>query len=72
VSIHQANLDDKKNELHQVLPEVGDMKPDPFDLDSMVLDQSYLEKVGVTKLLTTITVGKPKSQSFIRVHPDPE
>jgi hypothetical protein len=43
----------------------------PFNLKSMALDQKYLEKAGTTKLLTTIPVGKPKSQFFIRVHPDP-
>jgi hypothetical protein len=45
---------------------------DPFDdLNSLRLDQSFAEAVGVRKLLRTIPVGKPKPQDFIRVHPDP-
>jgi hypothetical protein len=46
--------------------------PDPFDLGSMALGQEYLMKAGVTKLLTTVAVDKPKSQFFFRIHPDPE
>jgi hypothetical protein len=34
------------------------------------LDQSFAS-VAVTKLITTIPVGKPKKQDFIRTHPDP-
>ena len=46
--------------------------PDPHDLASMALDQSYLEKAGVTKLLTTVAIDKPKSQFFFRINPDPK
>jgi hypothetical protein len=46
--------------------------PDPFNLKSLALSQDYLMKAGVTKLLTTIAVDKPKSQFFFRIHPDPE
>ena len=46
--------------------------PDPFDIDSMALSQDYLENAGTTKLLTTIPIGKPKSQTFFRIHSDPE
>jgi hypothetical protein len=45
--------------------------PDPFDMDSLRIDQSFIEKAGVKKLLTTVLVGKPNPQDFVRVHPDP-
>jgi hypothetical protein len=46
---------------------------DPFDdLSKLRLDQSFVETAGVKKLLTTVPVGKPRPQDFIRVHPDPE
>ena len=44
---------------------------DPFDLDSLRMDQSFAEKSGVKKLLTTVPVRKPNSQDFNRVNPDP-
>jgi hypothetical protein len=42
---------------------------DPYDLKRLRLDQSFTETVGVKKLLTTVSVRKPKPQDFIRVHP---
>jgi hypothetical protein len=45
--------------------------PDPFDPASLRLDQSFVESAGVRKLLTTVPVGKPNPQDFVRVHPDP-
>jgi hypothetical protein len=46
--------------------------PDPFtNLDSLRLDQSFADTVGVKKLITTIPVRKPGRQDFVRVHPDP-
>jgi hypothetical protein len=43
----------------------------PFDnLSALRLDQSYVDTVGVTKLLTTVPVRKPNGQEFVRVHPD--
>jgi hypothetical protein len=45
--------------------------PDPFDPASLRLDQSFVESAGVRKLLTTVPVGKPSQQDFVRVHPDP-
>ena len=46
-------------------------KADPFDLASLRLDPSFLETAGVKKLLTTVPVGRPSPQDFVRVHPDP-
>jgi hypothetical protein len=46
--------------------------PDPFDLSKMRLDQSFIETSGVKKLLTTVPVGKPSPQDFMRVHPSPD
>ena len=43
--------------------------PDPFDLSKMRLDQSFIETSGVKKLLSTVPVGKPNPQDFIRVNP---
>jgi hypothetical protein len=44
--------------------------PNPFDPANIRLDQSFVESAGVRKLLTTIPVGKPNQQDFVRVHPD--
>jgi hypothetical protein len=44
---------------------------DPFDLNYLRLDQSFLESSGVKKLLRTVPVRKPNPQDFVRVHPDP-
>ncbi len=44
---------------------------DSFDLASLRLDQTYSDGVAVKKLITTIRVGKPQKQHFVRVNPDP-
>lgn len=44
--------------------------PDPFDLESLRLDQNFTEASGVKKLLMTVPVRKPNPQDFVRVHPD--
>ena len=44
--------------------------PDPFDLASLRLEQSFAEKAGVKKLVTTVPVRRPNRQDFSRVHPD--
>jgi hypothetical protein len=44
--------------------------PDPFDLSSLRLSQSFTETAGVKKLITTIPVRKPSAQDWVRVHPD--
>jgi hypothetical protein len=46
--------------------------PNPFDPAALRLGQSYADTVGVKKLLTTVPVGKPNRQDFVRVHPDPK
>lgn len=45
--------------------------PDPFNPQSLRLDQSFAETGGVKKLLTTVPVRKPGKQDFVRVHRDP-
>jgi hypothetical protein len=45
--------------------------PDPFDVNALRFDQSFVEAAGVKKLLTTVPVKKPNGQDFIRVNPDP-
>jgi hypothetical protein len=42
---------------------------DPFDLANLRLTQDFVESAGVKKLLTTVPVGWPSPQDFIRVHP---
>jgi len=44
--------------------------PDPFDLDGLRLDQSFVETAGVRKLLNTVHVGKPNPQDFVRIRPE--
>jgi hypothetical protein len=46
--------------------------PDPFDLDSLRLSQSFTETAGVKKLLRTVPVHKPSPQDFVRVQPSEE
>ena len=46
--------------------------PDPFDLESLVLSQSFADTAGVRKLLTTIPVRRPNPQDFVRTHPSPD
>jgi hypothetical protein len=42
---------------------------DPFtNLESLRLDQSYSETVGVKKLLKTVPVRRPSAQEFVRTH----
>jgi hypothetical protein len=43
----------------------------PFDPNTLRLDQSFADKAGVKKLLTTVPVRRPNPQDWIRVHPDP-
>jgi hypothetical protein len=50
----------------------GNEASDPFDLDNLVLSQSYAETTGVKKLLTTVPVRKPNPQDWVRVHPEPQ
>jgi hypothetical protein len=44
---------------------------DPFDPESLKLDQSFMGS-SVKKLLTTVPVRKPFGQHFVRVHPAKE
>ena len=46
--------------------------PDPFDLQSLRLNPSFLETAGVKKLITTVPSHKPNPQDFVRVRPEPE
>ena len=45
--------------------------PDPFNPASLRLDPSYVETIGVRKLLITVPVRKPNKQEFVRVYPEP-
>jgi hypothetical protein len=46
-------------------------KPNPFDPGSLRIDPGFIETACVEKLLTIVPVGRPNSQEFFRVHPDP-
>jgi hypothetical protein len=50
-------------------PEAPAAAPDPFDLEFLRLDQSFLEGVGVKKVLNTVPTRKPNPQEFLPVHP---
>ena len=47
------------------------LEADPFDLDSLRLDQDFASAVGVKPLLKTVPVKKPSKEWFVRTHPDP-
>jgi hypothetical protein len=51
---------------------VTELQPpyDPFDIENLRLDQSFVSTAGVKKLLTTVPVRKPHKQELVRVHPD--
>jgi hypothetical protein len=61
-----------KPTLQPVDPNASVPTPDPFDLASLRLNQSFLETAGVKKLLTTVPARRPSAQDFVRVHPSPE
>ena len=46
--------------------------PDPFDLEGLRLNSSFLETSGVKKLITTVPARRPNPQDFVKVHPSPE
>jgi hypothetical protein len=45
---------------------------DPYDVENLRLDPSYLNQPAAKKLLTVIPVKRPHRQNFIRVHPSEE
>jgi len=55
-------------------PSVQSARPiDPFDnLDALRIDQSYIEQCVAIKQLTTVPVGKPNNQAFVRTRREPE
>ncbi len=65
-------MTDTMKKLIQPTTEAPDAKPDPFDLATLQLDQSFIETAGVKRLLTTVPVGRPNPQDFVRVHPAAE
>jgi hypothetical protein len=62
-------MSDEANKINQPATAPTEAKSDPFDLAALRLDQSFIETAGVKKLLTTVPVGKPNPQDFVRVHP---
>jgi len=51
--------------------EDGTLPDDAFNPERLRLSQNFASANGVKKILTTVPVGKPNRQSFVRVHPDP-
>jgi hypothetical protein len=45
--------------------------PNPFDIEKLRLNPSFVETAGVKKRVTTVPVKKPSKQDFIRVRPEP-
>lgn len=44
--------------------------PNPFDPESLRLDQNTVQSLGVKKLTTTVPVRKPTKAEWVRTHPD--
>jgi hypothetical protein len=44
--------------------------PDPFDLNRLKLDQSFIETVGIKRVRTHVPVRKPTDQEWVQVNPD--
>lgn len=66
----QASIDSKNAQSTAASAEVR-RTVDPFDPDSLRLDQSFAAVTAVRKLINQVPVRKPDRQTFVRVHPDP-
>lgn len=53
-------------------PAKEDQPPDPFDPESLRLDQDFASSLGVKRVLTVVRARKPNRQEFVRVRPGPE
>jgi len=65
-----SNPENHEDDLPESIPEQALASPDPFNPESLRLDPSYADTVGVKKLLLRVPVRKPKRDEFVRVHPD--
>jgi hypothetical protein len=54
------------------MDDLKDKKLNPFDPAALRLDQTFADSVGVKKRVTTVSVGKPNRQDFMRVRPQLE
>ena len=59
-------------ELFDDTPAKEDPAPDPFDPESLRLDQDFGSSLGVRKVLTVVRARKPTRQEFVRVRPGAE
>jgi hypothetical protein len=64
------DLKSRDDDLLESTPDQASVSPDPFNPESLRLDPSYADTVGVKKLLVTVPVRKPNRDEFVRVHPD--
>jgi len=63
--------ENKTTDAQPAVEQPSDRAPDPFaNLAALRLEQDYQNNIGVLRVLTTVPVGKPGRQDFIRVHPD--
>ena len=60
-----------ETETDPLIDAISTPPPDPFDLNNLRLDQSFVESAGVKKLLTTVPVRKPNPQDFCARPPQP-
>jgi hypothetical protein len=51
-----------------VIPKAAD-GPDPFNIDDLVLTQSFAEAIDAEEVINTISIKKPNKQEWFRVHP---
>jgi hypothetical protein len=70
-SVGQEPTNEQVEQVSQVKTESAAKGPDPFDIDKLVLTQSFAEAVGAEEVINKIPVRKPNKQEWFRVHSDP-
>ena len=71
--VDQAALDSSATGSIAIKPPTSTQKAVPSalaDLQALRLPANYGATLGVKKLLTTVSVGRPKKHQFFRAHPD--
>jgi len=64
------NLDGDSQNQNQ-LPIGPNQQSSPFNISDIKMSQNFADAIEVKKVLNTIPVRKPDSQTYFRVHPDP-
>jgi hypothetical protein len=68
----ESGIDDLFNNPPPPPPPKEDPAPDPFDPESLRLDQDFASTIGVRKQQTVWRCQKPNRQEFVRVRPGAE